>query len=354
METISVNEKRMEQVLPQAIRESDVLTKNAKKVLATIINYYFVLDEPKKLGYLYMSNETLKKSCNIKKKYMLEAIQELIEFELIRRERGEKWTKGKRPIASRYYVNWNNLKKPLKQKSFDDLFDNFMNEFQPQSSGTPSGTKDKELEIVEDTVKSDNKIEVNEDLNNMVTSTVRDTVEDTVINRVKSDNKTSENPLGPIDIVLDLDKDKELEIDKELVLDKEIDKELDKVIINNNILNNNIYNKNNILNNNIIYNNNILKETSKEDTKEVEEKKDKKPANLFALQDYFIIKMNKTLPNLQDEKQILQLQEKLLQELNTDWTHVPSYNLVQFLIKKECKKRVEELLIPIENETYVY
>ena len=308
METISANEKRMEQVLPTNIKESDLVSKNAKKVLATIINYYFVLDEPKRLGYLYMNNETLRESCQIKKKSMLEAVQELIELGLIRRERGEKWTKGKKPTASRYYVNWNDLKKPIQKKTFEDLFDNFMQEFHPQEG------------------------------------------------------------LGPIDIDIELDLDKEIDIEKEIELEKDKEKVLEKEInlginkeINNTVTNtvksdnkinnkNNININNNLLNNNITYNNKIEEKENiiiNNNIKEKEplEKEVEVPRNYKELTDYFNSKLKKVIPTVQNEKDLQELQEQLLEELRTVWSHIPSFSNVKYVIKYAVEKKFEKLLL---------
>lgn len=295
METISVNEKRMEQVLPTNIKESDLVSKNAKKVLATIINYYFVLDEPKKLGYLYMNNDTLRESCKIQRNAMLAAIQELIELGLIRRERGEKWTKGKKPTASRYYVNWNDLKKPIEKKTFEDLFDNFMTQFQPQNSQSTSGTIDIDIEL-------------------------------------------------DLDKEIDKEKEIELEKDKEKVLEKEINIEINKEInnidnINNNLLNNNItYNNKIEEKENIIINNNIKE-------KEPLEAEVKEPRNYKELTDYFNSKLKKVIPTVQNEKDLHKLQEQLLEELRTVWSHIPSFSNVKYVIKYAVEKKFEKLLL---------
>jgi len=310
METISVNEKRMEQVLPTNIKESDLVTKNAKKVLATIINYYFVLDEPKRLGYLYMNNETLRESCQIKKKSMLEAVQELIELGLIRRERGEKWTKGKKPTASRYYVNWNDLKKPIQKKTFEDLFDNFMQEFHPQEGLGPIDIdieldldldkeidKEKEIELEKDKEKEIN-LGINKEINKVVNNTVTNTV--------KSDNKINN---------------------------------IDNININNNLLNNNItYNNKIEEKENIIINNNIKeKEPLEVEVKEVKTLKD--------LTDYFNSKLKNVIPTVQNEKELQELQEQLLEELRTVWSHIPSFSNVKYVIKHAVEKKFEKLLL---------
>lgn len=141
MKAIVLTEDRMYDILPQNIKETDVISVNAKRVLASIMNYYLVLDKVKAQGYVNLSNQLLRNSAHIKQNDMMTAIQELIEYDLIEREVGKVWAEGQQHIASKYTVLWNNLQKPLKKKTFEDLFSQFL-----KSSETPMGT------IVSDTV----------------------------------------------------------------------------------------------------------------------------------------------------------------------------------------------------------
>ena len=141
MKPIMITEERMNYILPQNIKDTDVISTNAKKVLATIMNYHLVLDKVKTQGYVNLSNQLLRQSSRIKQNDMMSAIQELTDYNLIEREVGKVWTEGQPHIASKYTVIWNNLQQPLKKKSFEDLFSQFL-----KPSGTPMGT------IVLDTV----------------------------------------------------------------------------------------------------------------------------------------------------------------------------------------------------------
>lgn len=128
MEIIKITKERMEQILPSNIKETDVLSDNAKKVLATIMNYFLVLDKPKELGYVFLTNVMLRTSAGIKQNNMMNALQELIDSDLIYRKAGKKRTEGEQSVASRYIVRWNNLTKPLKKnaKTFEELFKDFI------------------------------------------------------------------------------------------------------------------------------------------------------------------------------------------------------------------------------------
>lgn len=138
MKAISITEERQNQILPQNIKETDVLSDNAKKTLATIMNYYLVLEEVKANGYVFLNNDTLRQSVGIRKNDMLSAVQELIESELIERQVGKRRTEGEKATASVYKVIWQNLTKPIKKKNtFEELFSEFL-----KSSENPLGTTD--------------------------------------------------------------------------------------------------------------------------------------------------------------------------------------------------------------------
>lgn len=136
MNVIKISDERIDAILPKSIKDSDVLNKNDKKVLGAILHYFLVLDKAKVNKYVILTNEDLRKTVCIRKSSVLTSVQNLIELGLIKRECGKTWTEGEKPQASKYYVNWNNLKKPLKKPTFEDLFSDFI------SSETPLGTID--------------------------------------------------------------------------------------------------------------------------------------------------------------------------------------------------------------------
>lgn len=230
MKTIVLTEERLRQVLPDNILESEIISNDGKKVLAALINYYFVLDKVVENGYLFITNDDLRNTIQIRKSNMLLAINELIEFGLIERQVGQSRRKGEKATASRYIVLFENLDKPLKKKSYNDLYSSFLNK-----------------------------------------------------------QKSLKKPLGTVDI--DVDVDKEIDIDLDIEIEKDIDKEkvieIDKEIEveNTNYLNNNIpfeiecneieKGGNNILynSNNIILNKTIskFKDNCKNELQQVEE-----------------------------------------------------------------------------------
>lgn len=150
MKAIRITEERQNEILPQNIKETDVLSDNAKKTLATIMNYFVVLDIAKTSGYLVCPNTVLREAVGIRNNELLNAVQELIECDLIERQVGHKRVEGEKAMASIYVVKWSNLTKPIKKKNtFEELFSEFL-----KSSGNPLGTTDIDTvsEVVSDTV----------------------------------------------------------------------------------------------------------------------------------------------------------------------------------------------------------
>lgn len=137
MKAIRISEERQNQILPQNIKDTDVLSDNAKKTLATIMNYYLLLEEVRNNGYVFLNNKTLSLSVGVRNSSMLSAVLELIEHNLITREVGRRRTEGEPSTASVYRVIWQNLTKPLKRNTFEELFSEFL-----KPSETPLGTTD--------------------------------------------------------------------------------------------------------------------------------------------------------------------------------------------------------------------
>ena len=135
MEIIVITKERMEEVLPQNIKETDVLSDNAKKVLACLINYQFTHPIARQVGYVAISNPTLAKACRIGNEYCRAAVQELIDHNLILRIAGQRRKKGEDAKASEYTILFENLNKPLKKLSYEELYEQYL-----KSSRIPSGS----------------------------------------------------------------------------------------------------------------------------------------------------------------------------------------------------------------------
>lgn len=165
MKAIRITEERQNEILPQNIKETDVLSDNAKKTLATIMNYFVILDIAKSSNYLVCPNSVLREAVGIRNNELLNAVQELIECDLIERQVGHKRVEGEKATASIYVVKWSNLTKPIKKKNtFEELFSEFL-----KSSGNPLGTTDIDTvidtDVVSDTVTD---IDTNVDIENVI------------------------------------------------------------------------------------------------------------------------------------------------------------------------------------------
>ena len=155
MNVIKITDERIDAILPKSIKDSDVLNNNDKKVLGAILHYFLILDKAKENKYVILTNEDLRKTVCIRKANVLSSVHNLIEIKLIKRECGKTRKRGEKPQASKYYVNWNNLKKPLKKLEFEDLFSDFI------SSEKPSGTVDVDIDVDTDV---DEDIVIDEDM----------------------------------------------------------------------------------------------------------------------------------------------------------------------------------------------
>lgn len=133
---MKITKERVEQILPQNIKETALLSDNAKNVLAMMMHSLLVAKGAQDSGVLVISNNRLRALLEMNRDYMLNAIRELEEYELITRIVGKTRTEGEPSTASEYHFNWDNIyNKPLKKKTSEELFSKF---FKP--SGTPSGT----------------------------------------------------------------------------------------------------------------------------------------------------------------------------------------------------------------------
>lgn len=145
MKAITITKERAEQLLPTVIKESKELSNDAKTVLATLMNYFFSLDAAKENGFIFLNNPTMQKSIRKGSEKIKAAEQELVECNLIRIERGgSKFVGGKR-LANRYFINWDNLDKPIKKPSSEELIKQFLEK--NKSLETPISSIDIDTEI---------------------------------------------------------------------------------------------------------------------------------------------------------------------------------------------------------------
>ena len=133
---MKISKERVEQILPQNIKDSTLLTENAKNVLAALMHCLLVSKGAEESGFLIKGNKELRELLQMNRDYMMDALRELEEYDLIKRAQGKTRKQGEKAQASEYHFNWDNIfDKPLKRKTSEELFQRFR-----KSSGTPSGT----------------------------------------------------------------------------------------------------------------------------------------------------------------------------------------------------------------------
>lgn len=120
-----MTKERMNGILPENIKETTVLTPTAKKVLAYLMNCFYSLSMTDENGYFYRTNNEMRKDLGVGMGKMLEAIQELIDTNLVIRKTGETLPTGER-LASRYYVQWDNLEEPIVKPTASDRIKKYL------------------------------------------------------------------------------------------------------------------------------------------------------------------------------------------------------------------------------------
>lgn len=122
MEIVKVSEERMYQLLPSNVKDS-CLSDDAKRVLATLINYFSIVPAARQSKRLTISNSTLRGAVGIGMDVLINAVQELKECGLVERKKGEGRVNGNIPKASEYSINIENLRKPIVKPTTDELLD---------------------------------------------------------------------------------------------------------------------------------------------------------------------------------------------------------------------------------------
>lgn len=140
MNIIKLSKSRIEELLPTNVKDS-CLSQNAKKVLAVMIEYFNVKRVVAESCFLAISNRILRECVGIKSEHVMEAIQELIETNLIERNVGKRWKKGEKPKASEYTLNWENICfNPIKKPTAEERLARFLKKDEPKEEPTQSQT----------------------------------------------------------------------------------------------------------------------------------------------------------------------------------------------------------------------
>lgn len=130
-----ITEERVEQVLPQNIKNSD-LSDLEKRTLAALMHSLRISKGAQESGFLVIGNKKLFSVIGGKSENIMAAIRTLEEYDLFKRVVGKSRVEGEKSKASEYHFNWDNIfNNPLKKKTSEELFSKFF-----KSLETPMGT----------------------------------------------------------------------------------------------------------------------------------------------------------------------------------------------------------------------
>lgn len=127
--------------LPPNIRDTEVLRYQSKKVLAALLELY-LHSKAKETKLVIVGNKLLRKISGVKSNELMPSLYQLEDYDLITRKVGKKREEGEESKASEYVIYFKNLKKPLKKKTFDELFADELEDAESSetSMGTPTTT----------------------------------------------------------------------------------------------------------------------------------------------------------------------------------------------------------------------
>lgn len=121
MKIIKVNKEQIDAILPDGIKSSDLISENAKTLLAGLLTYFNAYNlVAKSKGCLACPNVVLSKSTGITGVNLKSARDELIAMDLISVYVDEQYG------VNTYTMHWQNLVKPLKRKTFEEMFKEFI------------------------------------------------------------------------------------------------------------------------------------------------------------------------------------------------------------------------------------
>ena len=147
---MKISEKRMEEILPQNIKDSEKLSLASKKVLAALLDWY-LNSEAKTTKVVIISNKILCSIASVGGTSLQESLRELNDYNLVTRTIGTKLGD-----ASKYYINFKNLVKPLQKQTFESLFSEELEEVKSQENPISTIVKNS---IVENSIVKNRKVQ---------------------------------------------------------------------------------------------------------------------------------------------------------------------------------------------------
>lgn len=173
---MKISEKRMEEILPQNIKDSELLSLVSKKVLAALLDWY-LNSEAKTTKVVIISNKILCSIAGVGGTSLQESLRELNDYNLVTRTIGTKLGD-----ASKYNINFKNLVKPLQKQTFESLFSEELEEVKSQENPISTIVKNS---IVENSIVKNR--------------TVQSSIEQTSTDKLSTDNKYFQEFKGFVD-----------------------------------------------------------------------------------------------------------------------------------------------------------
>lgn len=173
---MKISEKRMEEILPQNIKDSELLSLASKKVLAALLDWY-LNSEAKTTKVVIISNKILCSIAGVGGTSLQESLRELNDYNLVTRTIGTKLGD-----ASKYNINFKNLVKPLQKQTFESLFSEELEEAKSQENPISTIVKNS---IVENSIVKNR--------------TVQSSIEQTSTDKLSTDNKYFQEFKGFVD-----------------------------------------------------------------------------------------------------------------------------------------------------------
>ena len=122
---MNITKEQVEELLPQTVKDTDVLTEDAKNVFAVLLNSLLVSKGAEDTGVLVMPTDRLKSCIGWGIERIMKAIWELERYELVTRIPGKPRTSGEKATATKYIFHWDVIDKPIVRKTHNDLFTKF-------------------------------------------------------------------------------------------------------------------------------------------------------------------------------------------------------------------------------------
>lgn len=185
---MKITKERVEQILPQNIKVTTLLSETDKNVLAMLMHSFLVSKEAQDSGFLVISSNKLRSLLEMNRDVMMNSLRILEEFELYTRIKGKPRRQGEISKATEYHFNWNNIfNRPLMKKTCEELFLK-----QLKSLETSTGTPITITNTITNTTAISTSIEI-------ASSTTTSTINTTTTSNSESEHKSEDSESKSID-----------------------------------------------------------------------------------------------------------------------------------------------------------